>query len=665
MSLLSNLELVGRKPESITIQTFYDPHEDGGARNSPKIVAYYPGVIKDNQENFHAVCWAVNEQRIVSKRSNKNTKTFSCIGLDSDVAKEEQKKSKEEINVAKKELYIRLMKLGEFAPTGIIQSKNGLQPYWLFDPIEIPDGESDRFNQEYKSIVAGFIKAGFNSEADSIQRVLRFPGSLHRKTKHYPFEITHLDGTNNPISYEKLREKFWVEKEIKPVVYHEKNLDDSSLYNIDVRYSLSKLSGTDLVHGEVYDFTQDNGNYCNIIINGRKTGQWIDTKKNSIGGPPGSIGSPNIVEWVKWYGKEGTDDEIRRELDMIIKGDWSYEKINIKPTDIHFVVASRKLEYNKDEIQEDVDTGIKSFDESLSGGFSYNNVYVVGGAQKSGKSSLMVSIAQHQLKMGRRVCFINTELDNNELLRMFTANSIGVEKDMLKIDPSPIMEWQKNYSDLFYHAGIGVLTDKKNEISFELMYQEAEKAAQCGWRIFVWDNITSIKNIQVKGVQDWQVLSSAAQRIVNFTKKYNAISFCVLHTKGSGSEAENPKNRIKKISEGDYRHVFEKSIVFENRPTTSDLYGGNGMLSQLSGTVLVWRPYMNFGNNNMSKTTLIIMEKFRGKQVEAQIEMIYEGAKCRFVDKGVFVPDFIRNFKEQEENERLAGSVSKLPYKEN
>ena len=80
------------------------------------------------------VFWCINPQGDLTKRSIENTKELRVIGLDCDIAKEKDSKDIDRKKL-KLELFNKLVGL-PLPPSGIIETKNGLQPYWYFNPAK-------------------------------------------------------------------------------------------------------------------------------------------------------------------------------------------------------------------------------------------------------------------------------------------------------------------------------------------------------------------------------------------------------------------------------------------------------------------------------------------------------------------------------------------------
>lgn len=321
-NLYTNFQTAGIRLDELTLQSFTDANPKPQPDPLAQIFPHSFVKIKQLTKQGAGVFWCVNPQE-KGKRGIHHTVKWCAVGMDLDVAKEADDIDQDEISEQKQAVLYSLSAL-EFVPTGIIETKNGLQPYWLFDEPQILSSEESRTeaNEVYKQVIKGLEAAvGFTSEGDSISRVLRLEGSLHQKNPNDTFEITAIGDSGQLVHREDFIAKYQLKteqkKRYKPLLA-KKTRD--SIYDFDVIEGLTKLSGSDLVNDEEYEFEQERSGKRQIIINGQRTGQWIDVVQNAIGGHPGGEGSFNIVRWVKWYQSSMSEEEIRRELDILLLG---------------------------------------------------------------------------------------------------------------------------------------------------------------------------------------------------------------------------------------------------------------------------------------------------------------------------------------------------------
>lgn len=185
----------------LTIQTFDDAGL--GRKELAQIFAYDEQRVKQLQQKGAGVFFATNPQSDPQSRGIDNTARLERLSLDLDVAKEAQTTSTQE-KISKKQKLFRDIKTLPIPPNDVIETKNGLQPIWEFsNPKDLNTLEERRIaNQLYRRMVAGVCKVlGHPSEADSISRVVRLPGTLHQKSLNDPFQIKchQINGTKPTI----------------------------------------------------------------------------------------------------------------------------------------------------------------------------------------------------------------------------------------------------------------------------------------------------------------------------------------------------------------------------------------------------------------------------------------------------------------------------------
>jgi len=167
------------------IQAFDDSGQDGSLART---FEYDFDTILNLQSKGAGVYSAINPTS-EGKRDIQHLKHISALVLDLDVCKEKDNLSKTEIEKLKLELIKNLKSKIPYPPHYIIESKNGIQPIWLFEVFK-DYTSNEEANRIYRSVVEGMGKQiGTNSEGDNVIRVFRLPYTNHLKTKSDPFEI--------------------------------------------------------------------------------------------------------------------------------------------------------------------------------------------------------------------------------------------------------------------------------------------------------------------------------------------------------------------------------------------------------------------------------------------------------------------------------------------
>lgn len=297
----------------LTIQTFDDSKERGD-KELAKISPYNKNAVELLNGKGAGIFFSLNPQINTSNRKIENTSHFRGISLDLDIAKQADGINKEEIDNCKANLYAKIDNL-ELTPNFIIETKHGYQPIWIFlRPIPLNTTEERiKANEDYKNLIHGIeVKTGLKSEGDNLCRVLRLPDTLHLKNPNDPFRITITELNKNKVSYEefcKIYPPFVKETHSeKQSQTHEEYKQGSTNSTIDqilafpVQSALERLSGNEAVDYEQFTFKQNTGGTVQIVVNGKATGQWIDTAQNTIGGAGEGQGNPTIIQFVQWYG---------------------------------------------------------------------------------------------------------------------------------------------------------------------------------------------------------------------------------------------------------------------------------------------------------------------------------------------------------------------------
>jgi len=240
----------------------------------------------------------------------------------------------------------------------------------------------------------------------------------------------------------------------------------------------------------------------------------------------------------------------------------------------------------------------------VTGGFRYRNSYLVAGLEKSGKSSWLMTMLQNKLNSGSQIGYVNTEMPILEFSRRMTAYWKKIEYSA--VTDSLVTSWSEKFADKFYYLGVENLTSQEKMINDIGLFI---KKIDC----LVFDNITSWGNKLVKGKEAWQVTADLMDQLFRITKQNQVVTLMVMHMRPD--LIINSTIRANEKSLKEYKDnpelIFEKSESFIRKPTLADVYGGGSALSQISGAVLIWRPYQKFSSEDMNAYTQIILESFR------------------------------------------------------
>lgn len=305
--------------QGFTIQTFDDQKRKNKGYLT-KIFLYDPAKIKKLNSKGAGIYFVPNPQIDPNKRSIENTRALKYLLLDLDVSKEKQRINQDDIKKRKTELFNKLKSL-TIPPNHIIETKNGLQPLWeLVKNISLTSIEERiKMNEQYKSIIAGFsTKTGLDSEGDNLCRLLRYPGAYHLKNPDEPFLITITKLNPDKVTLDEFIKVYPpITKKISPSIQCEFKLMDSAIDKIikyPVQEALRRLSGTEAVDFERFDFHENTNGTIQLIVNDEIKGQWIDPTHNTIGGAGKGSGNPTIIQFLQWYGvnRRGENDNIAK-----------------------------------------------------------------------------------------------------------------------------------------------------------------------------------------------------------------------------------------------------------------------------------------------------------------------------------------------------------------
>jgi hypothetical protein len=188
-------------------------------------------------------------------------------------------------------------------PTMLIETKSGYHVYW-----KARDATQENWRHIVENRLVPFYKA--DKKAKDLARLLRVPGFNHLKNPAEPFLIKAVHTKH--VEYSE-REMLHFYKDLltqaKQKKLHNKTIKEfpqdgsfwERVWSLDCEYALSKLSGTEYVGGEYYDFKPNSSGTKNIYVNGKSTSCWIDHE-----GRIGSLddGGPTIAQWLNWFHKD-------------------------------------------------------------------------------------------------------------------------------------------------------------------------------------------------------------------------------------------------------------------------------------------------------------------------------------------------------------------------
>ncbi len=336
---------------------------------------------------------------------------------------------------------------------------------------------------------------------------------------------------------------------------------------------------------------------------------------------------PQIKEWNKqMVSPPQSERALRSTFDQITR-----RELRKRDEDVIFksIKEENFTDLLKEQIGQQADevflTGYRSVDEAI-GGFHYYNAYLVSGLEKSGKSSWLMGMLQDRMKKGVRIGFVNTELSIYEFSKRMA--SYWKNKPMDMIEDEEIVAWADKYSSHFEYLGVEQLTTQ------EQMFEDVASFLD---RIdcLVFDNITSWVNKIKPGFETYQVTGDLLNSLIKITKKNKIVTFFVLHTKHDVVISSRKTPSFKQIESDPRFAAMEKSMSYVRQPTVSDVYGGGQALSQISGAVIIWRPYQKLSqtskDHQYDEIAKIVLESMRHSPRRV-VEAVFRGDRGRFLE---------------------------------
>ena len=294
----------------------------------------------------------------VGERNHKseNHRGIRAWYCDIDVSGRHEEVTDEEIDKRKSEVLGRIMVTDTevegkrtLKPSFIVETRNGFHVYWLawnerkLDERYSPVGglyrpSMDNFDWIEKNIGE---RLGGDDRARKPVQLMRLPGFSNwkqgrkhscRVLKEFNFEQCGefreycdeewLQIFGDSKKKEELRQRVVedIEERRRKLNLHRERVSYHPERSFDVfkfakeypqQEALMRFSGALEVNGESYSFRSSmGGKHLNIVINGQVCSSFIDLSSNTLMCRAGTgRGSPNIIEWLKWYHPEWERDK--------------------------------------------------------------------------------------------------------------------------------------------------------------------------------------------------------------------------------------------------------------------------------------------------------------------------------------------------------------------
>ncbi len=334
---------------------------------------------------------------------------------------------------------------------------------------------------------------------------------------------------------------------------------------------------------------------------------------------------------------------------------WGYSKVDFeklldKAESFDDNILKQFERDQKDNLAFRINSGFVTVDSSI-GGFRSGAVYIIAGLKKCGKSSLTMSWIDHILSLGHKVGYLDTELSFGDFISRLAAIHNNLLLCQVEEDEKIQRRLAQEVREKLFRSTKEEVVDNDG-LSIEKLERLLEDWVDRGVKACVIDNLTTFGNLAHK-VEGWQEINRILDWLISFAKTHGIILFIVLHTHKSLVFSETPEGirsmlSTKKTSNGSLQgpnpeKIFEESITINMKPTTADLYGGGGALSQVSGGVfLLWRPYQDYKNSDYQQLAELILSDFRHGAKKTEIRLNFQLPKLRFEETNVDFQDILR-----------------------
>jgi replicative DNA helicase len=292
-------------------------------------------------------------------------------------------------------------------------------------------------------------------------------------------------------------------------------------------------------------------------------------------------------------------------------------------------ISSILLGTNGDGNHTRVFTGIDKIDRST-GGFRGGNTYLLAGLEKSGKTSLLLNWVSYNLDQGKKITMVSTEMSLEEVVtRLASIRGLKITFD----DSPERKKLNRQLEENFNFIPVDDLMVGGEGISVRQTAALVEKSIWEGSELVVVDNLSTFQSQTSDTQPAWQKVAAAITRMVNLAKVSDIPIIIVLHIKPSITFRDTPEGLASIAKSDDPLKIFEESLTIIKKPSLSDVYGGGVALSQLSGAILLWRPYQKFSNSKFSSEGMIILDSMRHSQSGVEVRVLYDGETGKFSEK--------------------------------
>lgn len=99
---------------------------------------------------------------------------------------------------------------------------------------------------------------------------------------------------------------------------------------------------------------------------------------------------------------------------------------------VDYWLQMQRLRHENPELFALLSTGLHGLDNILGGGIEYGQLFIVGGGQKSGKSTFLIHLAKTWARKGIPFVYYSAEMTNLQIGSMLFSNLSGVERQKIR-----------------------------------------------------------------------------------------------------------------------------------------------------------------------------------------------------------------------------------------
>ena len=163
-------------------------------------------------------------------------------------------------------------------------------------------------------------------------------------------------------------------------------------------------------------------------------------------------------------------------------------------------ISYQKHRAENPELYKPRSTGLKTLDKILGGGIEPGQYVVIGGAQKSGKTTLLSCMTEALAKQGQKILFLSGEMTNLQMANMFFARMARIDRTRIRAINLETDDWVRlervadkfAQYDIWWNHGFSSITD------IDKIVVEIEEAENIEFDVIVIDYIQLMEAPEVK-----------------------------------------------------------------------------------------------------------------------------------------------------------------------